>query len=287
MEKPSGPDVVHFGKISANFKDAESSLSKLLKGSPRDQIQALSALQGRPSLALGSPILAQITLLAVKDEDYSKLEKLVGEIRASDFAEPKMSSELSALSDRAEARRMALAISVANSVPEAVATMKKLSKSESGSERFVASTAQKWYDLYGTTDSPKLPPQLYITRMMPFDQFVSTVQRDLNSGDPKKSAEGVQQVVRNINMRPPTGEAREVLVSLLDMFLKNSSENSESETTSMKYEVIRTTSIAGGEVAKQLLIRESKRTNSPIADDAASGLEFLEAQEEKRPPAQP
>lgn len=254
------------------FSDAIEKLSTMLRGENELRLEALMALEGQPQIVANSPLLAQITRIAIQDEDYSRLSAFINEQHKQDIDTKSQDKALLALGERAAIRQIALAIAVANGDPEAIKKAKQLAGSKNIAEQEIAKNSIRWLDLHGTPNAPKPDPLLYGTRVVPFEKFVADVSSDISSGDEKKQIASISYVIRNLEMKQVVGQPREALVGLLKSYIEKSTANPGSEGYSLKLEAVRSASLAGGPTAKALLVQLANSGDTPISEDAARAL---------------
>lgn len=271
----AGPDTIYLEpNLALPFSEAKGILLSKLNGSPRQIFEALYALEGSYKLVAGTPLLPKIGEIAMADRDYSRIDKLLVAPPKDDARKDK---EIEIEAMEVESRRIALFIALANGFPGAMETMEKLLSSKSASARHIAESAKKYYDLYGAPNSPKPKPMMYVTRLVPFSDFVENVRRDIASGDEKKSNEAVEYIIRNMEMISLTVEAREILFGILDEWFqaKEYSSKPGTETYNKQLSALRVAALIGGRRAKKMLEKASSSSVKGIASEANLGLETV------------
>lgn len=251
---------------------SDARFQDLLSDSPVRQMQALEALRHKPLLVENQNILRRIVDIALTTEDYSEPDALIAAMRDGNIS---VFPEDPELDMRLRVREAALLIGVANGDPAATATMEKLRQSGSATERGIAASAERYFELHGSSKSPKEHPLLYGPRLLPFEAFVARVRSDLDSGDIARATRATEHIVRSILTPALSETSRETLTNLLAVYCSTYNGSPGSEAFAVKLSAIRAATFAGGSTAKELLIKESRNSNSTIAEHAVQCLRAL------------
>lgn len=264
-----GPDSVFLGSSALSFSEALPQLNKMLDQSATEKMEALSALESKPHLVKNSPLYGKILDLGLKSENYSNYDKALETLLASggDYIADK---DLLALGERAEVRRIALLIAVANGSPEAINVINKLKDSQSPTEQHIASSAQRWLDLYGTQDAPQPPPLIYRAKLVPFSTFLENVSSDLATGNPQREQVAIDCVERSFATKEIPSDSRDKLIAVLAEFADANITNDAAKSNLQS--ISRAAFFAGGPASKLLLVKLSQSPVSSVSEGANISL---------------